>query len=233
MTTSTAPATRPEKARRASAASRREAGARSGSSAGHALTNKQKASLAQTARIAWDVQSRAGFTDGYSFDEWRRAEQNKAVGVSSLTLCGNNHYRPLLAHFLTLAGKEVPAFRTWVRTGRVTGHGDLDDTHENREAQRHLILQAVIDHGNRCDPAMAHASFDPVAAAQAAEKGGIITAAYVTKIALGKCRSRGLASLTAAQLRQILYTTRNRIAAREGRGDAKTRNSKQRRTTAP
>lgn len=229
MKTKTTSATTPG---RAPAAPRQARGPRSAGTAGGApLSNKQKAVIAQTARQAWDIQVRAGFTDGLTYDEWRHAEQAKACGTSSLRAATNNHYRPLMAHFLTLAGKDVPAFRLYVKTGRATGHGDVEDTHENRETQRHLIMAEIIAHGHRCDASFRHATYDPKLADHAASLGGIITAAYVLKIAQGKCRGRGINSLTAPQLAQVLYTAKNRIAAREGRGATANRNQKQRKTT--
>ena len=178
--------------------------------------------------MAWEVQSRAGLADG-DFNDWRHAETEKACGIASLRQCGNNHYRPILAHFLILAGKEVPALNKIITTGPVRANGDQEDTHEAREAMRAVILDELLAHGRRCDPN--HADYDMPIAAITQANGGIITAAYVTKIAQAKCRGRSLNSLTAGQLRQILYTTRNRIAAREGRGQAVNRNKSQKTTT--
>jgi hypothetical protein len=41
---------------------------------------------------------------------------------------------------------------------------------------------------------------------------------------------RGLENLTAPELQKMLFTVRNRIAAREGRGETKHRNKKQKTT---
>lgn len=203
-------------------------------SGGAPLSARQKAVISQTARAAFDFQDRAGLVDGFGsdskrFEAWRRDQQAAAVGISSLRECGNNHYRTLMAHFLCLAGKDDSAFRLQVKTGRVKDHGAPEDTHENRETRRALILQALLDHAHRCDPA--HAQHDPAAAAASASKGGIITSGYVITLAKAKCRGRSLDSLTATQLDQILYTIKNRIAAREGRGSSATRNKSQQRRT--
>lgn len=224
-------------ARRAPAAPRLGGGRRSATTAaGRPLSNNQKAVISQTARQAFDLQDRIGYvqttgSDSKRFETWRREQQGQAVGISSLRECGNNHYRPLMAHFLTLAGKDASAFRLLVKTGPTTGHGPAEDTHEARESLRQLILQELLAHGHRCDPA--HPDHSPATAATVTEKGGLITAGYVFAIARQKCRGRGLDSLTADQLHQLLSTTRNRIAAREGRGAAATRNTKQRKTPTP
>jgi hypothetical protein len=133
-----------------------------------------------------------------------------------------------MAHFLTLAGKDASAFRLAVRTGRVKDHGAIADTYEARETRRAQILAELLSHGRRCDPHSAE--HQPDLAATVAANGGIITAGYVIAIAKNKCHGRSLESLTAAELDQILFTTRNRIAAREGRGTSQTRNRSQRRT---
>lgn len=201
--------------------------------AGKPLSNPQKSTISQTARQAFNVQDRAGLIEGTGsdtvrFEQWRRAEQEKCTGIASLRACGNNHYRGLMAHFLTLAGKDDSAFRYQLRTGRVKDHGAIGDTHENREEQRKLIVEALLGHGRRCDPKSAE--YDEDIAAAVAEKGGIITQAYVITIARAKCRGRSLDSITATELKQILWTVRNRIAAREGRGKTSKRNKSQRAT---
>lgn len=205
----------------------------SAGSPGKILSNNQKAVISQTARQAFDVQDRAGLIDGSGsdskrFETWRREQQLAAVGISSLRECGNNHYRPLMAHFLTLAGRDASAFSLALRTGRVKDHGAIEDTHEARETRRAQILAALLDHGRRCDPRSAE--YDGKIAAIVATKGGIIAAGYVIAIAKNKCRGRALDSLTATELDQLLWTTRNRIAAREGRGAPANRNQKQRKT---
>ncbi len=39
------------------------------------------------------------------FDAWRHAEQLKAVGVQSLSLCKEEHYKRLVAHFSRIRGR--------------------------------------------------------------------------------------------------------------------------------
>jgi hypothetical protein len=202
---------------------------------GKPLSNAQKSAISQTARQAFEVQDRAGLVDesgseSARFTAWRHGQQTEAVGVGSLRDCGNDHYRPLMAHFLCLAGKDDTAFRYQLRTGRVKDHGALEDTHENRETQRALILAALLEHGHRCNEA--RAEYDAALAKTVADKGGGITAGYVVSLAKMKCKGRALDSLTAAELAQILWTVRNRISAREGKGKTGTRNKSQRKKGA-
>jgi hypothetical protein len=201
------------------------------SSNGKPLSNPQKAAISQTARDAFIIQDRAGLVEEKGNDTarlaaWRHNQQVEAGFPASLRDCGNNHYRGLMAYFLCLAGKDDSAFRYQLRTGRVKDHGAIEDTHENRETQRKLIMDALLEHGRRCDPA--HADYDADIAAKVTEKGGIITAGYVIGLAKHKCKGRSLDSLTAGELWQILYTVRNRISAKEGRGKTFTRNKSQR-----
>lgn len=233
-TTPSLPATTTGRTGQTSAMSRPEAArpaARVPLSSGKPLSNAQKAAISQTARQAFDIQDRAGQVDGWGsdskrFETWRREQQAQAVGIASLRECGNNHYRPLMSHFLCLAGKHDTAFTYTVKTGRVKDHGQAEDTHESRETRRALIMQALVDHGHRCDNLSDR--YEPHTAASVAAKGGLITAGYVIAIAKGKCRGKALDSLTATQLDQILYTVRNRISAREGKGDTQKRNNAQR-----
>ncbi len=207
--------------------------ARTALSSGKPLSNSQKAAISQTARQAFDVQDRAGLVEGFGcdakrFESWRRAEQLAATGIASLRESGNNHYRPLIAHFLTLAGRDDVAFAQYCRSGRVKDHGAAADTHENRETRRTNIMQALVVHGRRCDAL--HPDFCAATAATVAAKGGLITVGYVIAIAKAKCKGRSLDRLTTAELDQILYTTVNRISAREGRGATARRNKSQRKS---
>lgn len=219
-TGATPPATKAERPRR-----------RVRADAGKPLSNPQKASISQIARDAFLVQDRAGLVDETGSESarlaaWRHAQQVAAGCPASLRECGNNHYRALMAHFLCLAGRDDSAFRYQMRTGRVKDHGALEDTHENRETQRALLVEALNTHGRVCDPLSAE--YDEAVATTVADKGGIITAGYVINIARHKCKGRSLDSLTAGELKQILWTVKNRIAAKEGRGKTAKRNKSQR-----
>lgn len=184
------------------------------------LSKLQKSRLAQEAAKAFKVQCDAGVID-VPFDQsksaymadWRHAEQLKACGKASLTDCRNADYRPIMAHFLTLQGREAEAFALHLKSGRVKDHGSAGDTHEARQEFRRLILMELEGHAARM---------------AALGREDIITAAYVEAIARAKHRGRQLSSLTADELRMLLFTTRNRTAQREGRGNSAKRNKSQR-----
>jgi hypothetical protein len=202
--------------------------------AGQPLSNTQKAVISRTARTAFLIQDEAGLVEGTGSESarlaaWRHEQQLAAGCPASLRACGNNHFRALMAHFLCLAGRDDSAFRYQLKTGRVKDHGAIDDTHENRETQRRLIVEALLAHGRRCEPQAAE--YDPAVAAKVVEKGGIITQGYVVQIAKAKNKGKSLDSLTARDLAQVLYTVRNRIAAKEGRGTPARRNKTQRKET--
>jgi ribosomal protein L32 len=200
---------------------------------GSLLSADQKAALNMLAKEAFQKLDTLGLIDlpagsaSARLRDWRRAEQLKAVGIASLTECRNSHYRTLRGHFETLCGREDKGYRDFTRTGKVRDKGPATDTHEARETFRKLILDELLAHGRRCDPRSEE--FDPAIAARVMEKG-LITPAYIVQIAKFQNKGRALADLPADRLEMILYTTRNRIAAREGRGDPAARNKSQRGT---
>jgi len=203
--------------------------------AGNLLSKLQKARLSQEAAAAFAHQEKVGLVEvpfgtsrSAAIAEWRRKQLAEAGFPASLTACTNHQFRGIRAHFEVLAGKDVQAFRNYMRTGRVKDHGAEEDTHERREELRALILRAVLEHAARITPG--NAEYSPMIAHRVAEAGGMLTAAYVVAIAKQKCRGRDLASLTAGELAQILYTIRNRISAREGRGSKRGRNKSQRKS---
>ena len=184
------------------------------------LSAAQKARLCQEAAKAFECQDRAGLIDhdgrsrSATMEAWRRGEQEREIGIASLTRCGNQHFRPLLAHWLKLQGREAEAFKVLMRTGRVKDRSPEDDTHENREKYRIVLLRALKEH-----------------AAAMAELGreDIITAAYVESEADRKFPRTPARNLSAGQLRILLGHIRNRMAAKEGRGSAANRHKSQRR----
>lgn len=73
------------------------------------LTRVQKRTICDIAQEAYDVWpgredfERQRVADGVQgFTAWRHQEQFKAVGIQSLTLCKDEHYRRLVAHFCRL-----------------------------------------------------------------------------------------------------------------------------------
>lgn len=176
--------------------------------------------LVMAARKAFDIQASAGLLNGWEdFDAWRHAQCMAAVGKPGLTRCNHGDYKPLLAHFQTLAGDDAAAFRTQMQTGKPTDHAAPGDTHEARRNLSNQIAQALNEHLGR---------------------GGQIDVGYLIYITRQKTRrpdltlgsdwQAGLAErCTANQLEQIRDTIINRIAAAEGTGSPASRNKSQRR----
>jgi hypothetical protein len=208
------------------------------SAEGQPLTRMQKARLAQEAAAAFAHQEKAGLVEvaptasrSAALDDWRREQLAAAGFPASLAACTNHQFRAILALFLTLAGREPEAFSIYLRTGRVKDRGAEEDTHERREELRKLILASIMEHGEKVTKG--HPRYDAAIAATVEKNGGMIGARYCIAIAKAKCKGRPLETLTAAELSQLLYTMRNRITAREGRGKTAERNKSQRKTKQP
>ncbi len=176
--------------------------------------------LVMAARKAYDRQQEAGLVDDReTFDAWRHTQCMAAVGRPGITACNHGDFRPLLAHFQTLAGDDASAFRSLMKTGQPTDHAAPGDTHEARRILAHQIAQALESH---------------------LSGGGQIGVGYLIYITRQKTRrpdlnlgpdwQAGLAErCTTHQLTQIRATIINRIAAAEGTGSPKSRNKSQRR----
>lgn len=81
-----------------------------------ALTRRQFALLCMAARRAFDEQVRVNLVDpGVDFASWRHAEQLRVIGVSSLRVARQRHYRPMMAHWQDLAGNPMSALRSRIR----------------------------------------------------------------------------------------------------------------------
>lgn len=104
--------------------------------------------LVIAARKAFDIQERAGLTDGLSFDAWRHDQCMQAVSKPGITSCHHGDFRPLLAHFQTLAGDDASAFENHMRTGKPTDHAAPGDTHEARRILAHAIAERLADHNH-------------------------------------------------------------------------------------
>jgi hypothetical protein len=108
------------------------------------LSNRQKADIAQAARVAYDRwPERAAFealngefTATERFEAWRREEQVKACGLRSLRAATQAHYGRLLAHFQALGGRTAEAART---RGR--------DADNDRRVARYKLDQALRERG--------------------------------------------------------------------------------------
>lgn len=88
------------------------------------LSHEQKGLLCRFAREAYDAWSgREAFEDSNPelsaskcFEAWRRVEQGHATaGLQSLTLCTQDHFLPIRAHFKKLLGNGAGALRDHLR----------------------------------------------------------------------------------------------------------------------
>lgn len=161
------------------------------------------------------------------FDDWRHAQVWACVRREGLTACLNSHYKKLLAHFRSLRGAPSAGQAAGGRQSREGG-----DTLQRREQVIHQLGQELVRHARIVEnPANEE---EVKLAAYASMKGGVITEAYLMAIAKGKnpgqplVDTADLIKLPASRLEQLLYTIRNRIAAREGRGESAKRNKSQR-----
>lgn len=166
--------------------------------------------LVMAAKAAFDFQTHLGNVDG-DFNTWRHQQCMAAVAKGGITACDHDDYRPLMAHFQILAGRDENAFQNLTTTGRA---GNIPgDTHEARRNLAHLILEAVK------------------ASSEIHEGYVVWLVRQKTRrpdLQLGKDLSTGLADrCTVKQLTQIRDTIVNRIAAKEGFGSPATRNKSQ------
>lgn len=101
------------------------------------------------ARNAYDVQLAAGLIEpGETFDKWRHAQCLVTVGKPGLTACNHEDFRPLRAHFLTLAGRDADAFRDYLSSGKPTDHAAPGDTFEARRQLAHSIAETLAAHAH-------------------------------------------------------------------------------------
>ena len=188
------------------------------------LSKKQRTCLVTEASKTFKMLSGLGLAAG-DFNTWRHEQVQLAVRRPGLSACLNSHYRKLLNHFRSLRGGPTdPA-----PTGRWSREGG--DTHERREQVLRSLAHELGAHARRIE--RPESPSEEALAATAATKGGTITEAYLLTIARAKNPSATLTdigcliTLTAGKLEQLLFTLRNRIAAREGRGATANRNKGQ------
>lgn len=190
------------------------------------LTKRQLQALAIESGAAYRLLKDSDLVDDLSEHDWRHHQVQSLVKRDGLKLCQNSQYLKLLRHFKKLQGK--PAMEP-SSGGKQSAEGG--DTLDRRSQLLALISNDLGHHFRRVQkPQDAH---ECRISEEANKKGGPITPAYLLTTARAKnpgCTiidEGALITLTAAKLEQLLFTVRNRIAAREGRGDAKKRNRKQ------
>lgn len=103
--------------------------------------------LVMAASKAFKIQEKNGLTEpGETFDTWRHRQCMEAVGKPGITSCNHGDFRPLLAHFQTLAGDDAHAFKTHLRSGKPTDHAAPGDTFEARETVVASITEVLDTH---------------------------------------------------------------------------------------
>jgi DNA-binding transcriptional ArsR family regulator len=193
--------------------------------------------LAIAAREAFDYQRHLGNVDGQAdFKAWRHEQVRACVGRDGLTDCLHEHFKQLLAHFQTLAGKDAAAFANSMQTGPASSKPG--DDHEQRRVLAHLIMEVLAAHiwlaevsaqelATQTESTAAYQKLRARREAIRSHPDGAIREGYIVTLARSKTRRRdlnlgrdlkaGLADrCNVDQLEQIRDTLINRIAAREG-----------------
>ncbi len=177
------------------------------------LSAKQKGILSQIAADAFAIQSRLGLVDpGVKLDAWRHAEAIAAVKCR-ISEAEQRHYLPLKGHFQSLAGK------TGVRTLKaLVAPADDPDRQAAAQALRTELARfaQIPDKDGR--PMGDHRA-EAYLLACAKHKGTVQPATVAT------IRE----TWPVAKIWALVYTLRNRIAAKLGVGYPSDRNKSQRR----
>jgi hypothetical protein len=218
------------------------------------MGRKETLPLIMAAREAYAFQLDLDNLDkGTSFDDFRRPIiAELADGATGFSDCKSVYFRPLMARFKLLAGKDEKALELELRSGKVTSSGAPDDTREAREGVAHEIARRLAEHIRlhdapwaQLDAEFAEQGKDGKWIVKAMERkialeaaGGPIREGYLVAIVRQKTRRPDLkltgdlaAALaercTVKQLRDLLSTLVNRINAKEGVGTTAKRNRKQ------
>lgn len=111
------------------------------------ITQAEITPLLMAARKAYELQAKYGnIGDGQTFDAWRHQECMTAINKPGLTACNHVDFKPLLAHFQTLAGDDGAAFSSLMKTGKPTDHAWPGDSHEARRETTHTIAEVLAAH---------------------------------------------------------------------------------------
>lgn len=184
------------------------------------LTKAEKANLGRQRNEAFkylddlELIHETGDTKTERQKKWAKNQLQEHFGIDSLTKARRNQFRAIKAHFQELAGDISGAMSNQLKTGKVKDHGDDYDTHENRELWHTKIKRHLAEHQARC-------AVPGEAGSNAARAGGSLGMGYIISIARNKFRKPAswadLTTLTAFELRDLFFTTKTRIAKREGR----------------
>lgn len=85
---------------------------------------------------------------GQSFDDWRREQVADVAGVDGVSKLSRSQFRTVLAHFLTLTGKDAEAYQLLTKTGLKRDRGPAGETYESAEALVFRIREALAAHAN-------------------------------------------------------------------------------------
>ncbi len=150
-----------------------------------------------------------------AFDEWRAQELRDVAKVDSFKILPNAKFMKVRNHFRHLRGASALGNSYDAkRQSRERG-----DTLETRQQQMYLIAQALGEHARIMETKMMQSA--------------TITVGYLLTIARAKNKGQtigdidDLVKLPTSRLEQLLFTIKNRIAAKEGRGDKSNRNKGQ------
>ncbi len=191
------------------------------------LSKKQLTCLVTEANKTWKMLTAMGATDE-DFATWRHGQVKAQVRREGLSKCSNSHYLKLLDHFRSMRGEKTRG--AWTGSQRRQSR-EGGDTAERREQVIHVIASELGFHARKLR--MPETSAEMTCANHAIAKGGAIGEEYLLAIARGKNPGQTLVDvgclikLPASRLEQLLFTLRNRIAAREGRGVTQRRNKNQ------
>ena len=128
------------------------------------LSKKQLITLNIAAKQAYDYQLRMGGVDWETLDQWRHDQVKQCVGREGLRQCTNDHYRALVIHFATAAGKIV-SYDKQLLAGKPTRRHAEEDTYQNRQ-KIGALARSGIDHACPA-PALLDQFDDPLVTAPA------------------------------------------------------------------
>lgn len=181
------------------------------------ISPKQMKALIVEAQETYRTLTKHGI-DLPPFDDWRKDLLRQMVRVESFKLVTNAQFPKVRNSFRSIRGAEpLGNSHAGNRQSREAG-----DTLDQRQKRVYLIAWELGEHARR------------MAAAEAPQ--ALVTVGYMLTIARAKNRATVIADvddlikLPVSRLDQLLYTIRNRIAAKEGKGDAAKRNKGQRKT---
>lgn len=205
MSAKTTKSARPQTGRRAAAKPGRKKGTPGEDGR---LTGPETTNLVLQAKEAFHYQIALGKIEpGTDVNDWRRDQVMDCVGKAGTSKLIRSDWRPVMAHFLTLSGREDEALEVLSRTGLKSYRpADGADTWETCETYVELIRQALDDHSRAFIVPFRYieAGWLIAAARQRTGKPTLTMATFAER-------------LDPKTLHGLLSHLRNHIAVREGR----------------